>query len=164
MLTRLIKNLGIGAGFVFFLGFTACQCQKPTGSDSDGNADKTAGNQPPVISEFKADESQLVLGATTALTVDAKDPEDDVLTFTYNVSAGTVSGNGAAVQFTAPNTDALIKITVSVSDGKNEPVTKEISITVGSASGAWLWTRLRGSAALPNIMGRRFRSGKRSRG
>ena len=68
-------------------------------------------------------------------------PENDDLTYTWEVSAGTLVGEEAEVQWTAPELpktesapDKIVNVHVSVRDNGEEAVSKSASITVFSKS------------------------------
>ena len=80
-------------------------------------------------------------GETVEFRVSVSDPENDDLTYTWDVSGGTLTGEGAAVEWTAPKLDAselapdaTILVHVAVRDQGEDIVSKSAIITVYSKS------------------------------
>lgn len=98
-------------------------------------------NDPPEINTFTVPK-EVRYGESVELKVGVSDPENDELTYTWEVSAGTLTGEeGAAVQWTAPELrdseiapDETITVHVSVRDQGEETVSKSASIIVFSKS------------------------------
>ena len=98
-------------------------------------------NDPPEINTFTVPK-EVRYGESVALKVGVSDPENDELTYTWEVSAGTLtSGEGAEVQWTAPEfpdseiaPDQTVTVHVSVRDKGEETVSKSAAITVFSKS------------------------------
>lgn len=97
-------------------------------------------NDPPEINTFTVPK-EVRYGESVALKVGVSDPENDDLTYTWEVSAGTLVGKDAEVQWTAPELpetesapDQIVSVHVSVRDDGEETVSKSASITVYSKS------------------------------
>jgi hypothetical protein len=60
----------------------------------------------------------------------ASDSDGDALSYNWSASGGSISGTGAAVNWTAPNSVGSYNVTVTVTDGRGEQVTKQIAIAV----------------------------------
>ena len=96
-------------------------------------------NDPPEITTFTIP-SEVEYGETVKLSVRVFDPEDDPLTYVWEVSDGALSGEaGPTVQWTAPDLppEAIVPPTavtvyVYVSDGGDEDVQEMASIIVFS--------------------------------
>ena len=96
-------------------------------------------NDPPEVTNFTIP-AEVEYGETVKLSVRGFDPENDALTYVWDVSDGTlVNDTGAEVQWTAPELPSeeivppkVVTVTVSVRDGGEEDVTKSASITVFS--------------------------------
>ncbi len=98
-------------------------------------------NDPPEINTFTVPE-EVSYGESFKLKVGVFDPENDTLTYTWEVSAGTLTeSEGAEVEWTAPEPsdseiapDQTVTIHVSVRDQGEETVSKSASIIVFSKS------------------------------
>ena len=97
-------------------------------------------NDPPQIQTFIVPKV-VRYGETVEVRVSVSDPENDDLTYTWDVSGGTLTGEGAAVEWTAPKLDAselepdaTILVHVAVRDQGEDIVSKSAIITVYSKS------------------------------
>ncbi|MDE0468785.1 MAG: hypothetical protein OYL97_17165 [Candidatus Poribacteria bacterium] len=98
-------------------------------------------NDPPEINTFTVPK-EVRYGESVELKVGVSDPENDELTYTWEVSAGTLTGeDGAEVQWIAPELrdseiapDQTITVHVSVRDKGEETVSKSATIIVFSKS------------------------------
>ena len=98
-------------------------------------------NDPPEISTFTVPK-EVRYGESTELKVGVFDPENDELTYTWEVSAGTLTTEqGAEVQWTAPELsasevepDQTVTVHVAIRDQGEETVSKSASIIVFSKS------------------------------
>ena len=98
-------------------------------------------NDPPEINTFTIPK-EVRYGESVELKVGVSDPENDELTYTWEVSAGTLTGEeGAEVQWTAPELpnseiapDQTVTVHVSVRDKGEETISKSAPITVFSKS------------------------------
>lgn len=60
----------------------------------------------------------------------AADADGDELTYNWSATGGEISGQGAAVTWTAPGSAGFYDVTVTVSDGRGGEVTSQITIEV----------------------------------
>ena len=98
-------------------------------------------NDPPEINTFNVPK-EVRYGESIELKVTVSDPENDTLTYEWEVSGGTLDGEeGPEVQWTAPELpsaeiapDQIVTIHISVRDGGEETVSKSASIVVFSKS------------------------------
>ena len=96
-------------------------------------------NDPPEIRSFTVPK-QVEYGETVVFKVRVFDPEDDALSYTWDVSDGTLLGEaGDEVQWTAPELplgevapSISVKVDVYIRDGGEEDVSKSASIIVVS--------------------------------
>jgi hypothetical protein len=91
--------------------------------------DMILADHPPAIAGLRAPEMVIPSGTTQILCV-ASDPDGDALSYNWSASGGTISGTGAAVNWTAPDFSGSYNITVRVTDGRGEGATKQVAITV----------------------------------
>jgi hypothetical protein len=74
-------------------------------------------NEPPVINSVTANPDSVTPGQATTLTVNADDPDGDVLTYTWAATSGTLSStSGSSVTWTAPVVIGNYTITVTAED------------------------------------------------
>jgi hypothetical protein len=106
------------------------------GSDNDVVEVLVSGdpNLPPVINTATADPNLIAANESTPLTVDATDPDGDLLQYSFSATEGTVTGTGASVVYTAPDHLAAVTVSVTVDDGDGHTVSAEIPITVTGPS------------------------------
>ena len=98
-------------------------------------------NDPPEINTFTIPK-EVRYGESVELKVGVSDPENDELSYTWEVSAGTLTEEeGAEVRWTAPELpnseiapDQTVTVHVSVRDKGEETVSKSAAITVFSKS------------------------------
>jgi len=92
----------------------------------------TSNSAPVIASEPTSSPNELAAGGTSTLTVVASDPNNDPLTYLWSATDGTVTGNGPSVSYKAPNTtiDEIVKVTVTISDGRGGTITDNVVILV----------------------------------
>ncbi len=120
--TRFLAS-AVAVGFVLVL---AAGC--------GGGDDKSTNpaNQAPVVTQVLVTPNQVSPGGTASVTVSATDPDNDALTFTYQPSGGTCTGNGPVATWIAPQAAATYTVIVTVKDSKNATATGMGSLTVVS--------------------------------
>jgi len=97
-------------------------------------AEDTVNNPPQII---PIDDFSLVEASSQTVSVVATDPENDSLTYSWNVPAGlTKQGSGASISLlaNAVSVDTPFVVTVTVSDGINS-VDESFTVTVTNADG-----------------------------
>ena len=99
---------------------------------STAGCEEEATNSAPVISSFQADRASVDPNGQAALVVSATDAENDTLTYTYQLTGGTITGTGSTVTWVAPETAGSYTINVDVSDGKLN-TQSAVEITVAAA-------------------------------
>ncbi len=91
-------------------------------------------NQSPQVSSFSANPAVVGPGGSSILTVVAKDPDGDVMRYTWNASEGNVTGVGDKVTWFAPNKGGSYNIIVTVNDGKGGEAKGTVAVTVAIAT------------------------------
>jgi hypothetical protein len=87
------------------------------------------GNHRPAIAGLEAPERVVPSGSCQIVCI-ASDRDGDALGYSWSASGGSISGTGAAVNWTAPDSVGSYNVTVTVTDGRGEEVTKQIAIEV----------------------------------
>ncbi len=72
----------------------------------------------PEILSLTADPDLVAPGETVALVCATDDPGPDTLLFSWSADAGTFSGSGSSVEWTAPSAEGVHEIRVTVDNGK----------------------------------------------
>ena len=93
--------------------------------------DMILADHPPAIAGLEAPE-MVVPSGTSQIVCVASDRDGDALSYNWSASGGSVSGTGAAVNWTAPELPGSYNVTVTVTDGRGEEVTKQVAIEVRS--------------------------------
>jgi hypothetical protein len=86
-------------------------------------------NHPPAIASLDAPE-RVVPRGQCQIVCNATDRDRDILSYHWTPSGGNISGTGAAVNWTAPNSEGSYNITVTVTDGRRGEDTKQRTIVV----------------------------------
>lgn len=92
-------------------------------------------NRPPIVHSLKTGRPAggactVRPGTTNTVSCIAIDPDGDDLTYTWSASAGSVSGSGPEVAWTAPDKEATYTITVVVSDGRGGELARDVDVKV----------------------------------
>jgi len=91
--------------------------------------DTMLANHRPAIAGLEAPEKVVPSGSCQIVCI-ASDRDGDALGYNWSTSGGSISGTGAAVNWTAPDSIGSYNVTVTVTDGRGEEVTKQIAIEV----------------------------------
>jgi hypothetical protein len=91
-------------------------------------------DHPPAIQKIKASPRKITLGATTALTCIAADPDGDALTHHWTFPNGAVSDAGSVVTWQAPRTAGNYTIRCTVDDGRGGSATDSLAVEVRDLS------------------------------
>jgi len=91
--------------------------------------DTLLANHQPAIAGLEAPE-RVVPRAKFQIVCIASDRDGDALGYNWSASGGSISGTGAAINWTAPDSVGSYNVTVTVTDGRGEEVTKQIAIQV----------------------------------
>jgi hypothetical protein len=103
------------------------------GRGGEATAELTIGvavNHSPVIDSLTAERQKVKKAMTSTIECTASDPDGDKLSYTWSTSGGSISGEGSAVSWVAPNTFGTYTITVTVTDGRGGQATQSIEIVV----------------------------------
>jgi hypothetical protein len=91
--------------------------------------DTMLANHRPAITSLEAPEKVLPLGSCQIVCT-ASDRDGDELSYNWSASGGNISGTGASVNWTAPDSEGFYDVTVMVTDGRSTEVMKQITIIV----------------------------------
>jgi hypothetical protein len=91
--------------------------------------DMILADHPPAIAGLEAPEMVTPSGTCQIVCV-ASDRDGDALSYNWSASGGSISGTGVAVNWTAPESLGSYNVTVTVTDGRGEEVSKQIAIGV----------------------------------
>ena len=91
--------------------------------------DMMLANHRPAITNLEAPERVLPSGICQIVCV-ASDGDGDDLSYNWSASGGNITGTGASVNWTAPDSVGSYNVTVSVTDGRGGEVMKRVSIIV----------------------------------
>ncbi len=87
-------------------------------------------NHPPVIESLTADSLSVLRGESVTIDCLATDADGDRLTYSWEATAGEISGEGDHIIWTTPNVCATHTITVTVIDERGSQTTQSIDIRV----------------------------------
>jgi hypothetical protein len=87
-------------------------------------------NNPPVIDDLSATPRKIDLNAASQILCTASDPDSNALVYIWSADAGTISGSGSAVLWTAPSTEGNYIVRVIVDDGAGGMTPDSIGIVV----------------------------------
>ena len=91
--------------------------------------DTMLANHRPAITSLEAPERVLPLGICQIVCT-ASDRDGDELSYEWTATGGNISGTGASVNWTAPDSVDSYNVTVWVTDGRGGEVMKQVTITV----------------------------------
>jgi hypothetical protein len=86
-------------------------------------------NHRPAIAGLEATEKVVPNGKCEIVCI-VSDRDGDTLSYNWSASGGNISGTGAAVNWTAPDSPGSYNVTVTVTDGHGEEATKQVIIEV----------------------------------
>ena len=91
--------------------------------------DTMLANHRPAITDLEAPERVLPSGICQIMCT-ASDRDGDELSYNWSASGGNISGTGASVNWTAPDSEGFYDVTVWVTDGRGVEVMKQVTVTV----------------------------------
>ena len=86
-------------------------------------------NNPPIIKTLIAESKTSIL-STSEVVCEAEDSDGDELTYLWSANGGTIDEQGAAVNWTAPETRGEYTIDVLVNDNQGGTAMQSVTITV----------------------------------
>ena len=89
-------------------------------------------NRNPVISSLVANPVTVPPQGKSTITCIASDPDDDVLSYSWKASDGSITGVGDTVTWVAPDREGTSTITVTVNDSEGGQNVDGVSVTVAS--------------------------------
>jgi hypothetical protein len=87
-------------------------------------------NHRPVITSLEAVPERVLPLGSCQIVCNATDPDGDELSYGWSAGRGGITGEGATVTWTAPNSVGSYNVTVIVIDGRGGEVTKKVTIEV----------------------------------
>ena len=72
---------------------------------------------PPVITRIHTEMSIIEINSSVEITCEASDPNDDVLTYNWTASQGSISGSVDEIIYSSSDSSGLVEVTCTVSDG-----------------------------------------------
>lgn len=93
---------------------------------------KMFANHPPVITSLEAERETVLLSRSCQIECNATDPDGDELSYAWSAGGGGITGEGAVVNWTAPDSVGSYNVTAMVTDGRGATATKQVTITVRS--------------------------------
>ena len=94
------------------------------------DVDPPMAGSPPAIVSLQADQEDVFPSESIQVVCAALDPDGDALTYEWWASAGTIGGEGATAIWTAPESEGLYNIRVTVADAADGQATAHVTITV----------------------------------
>jgi hypothetical protein len=91
--------------------------------------DTMLANHRPAITSLEAPEKVLPSGICQIICT-ASDRDGDELSYNWSASGGNISGTGASVNWTAPDSEGFYDVTVWVTDGRSTEIMKQVTIIV----------------------------------
>jgi len=85
---------------------------------------------PPIIRSLKAEPEAVSPSGLCHIECIASDYDGDELSYEWSASKGDINGNGAAINWSAPDSEGIYNITVKVSDGNDGEATNSTTINV----------------------------------
>jgi FlaG/FlaF family flagellin (archaellin) len=89
--------------------------------------DMMLANHRPAITSLEAPE-RVLPSETCQIVCTALDRDGDELSYNWSASGGNITGTGASVNWTAPDSVGSYNVTVSVTDGRGGEVMKQVTI------------------------------------
>ena len=91
-------------------------------------------NHRPAITSLAAELERVLPSGSCQIACTASDRDDDELSYGWSADGGGITGEGATVTWTAPNSEGSYNVTVTVTDGRGGEVMNQVTITVSYQS------------------------------
>lgn len=91
-------------------------------------------NHRPAITSLAAEPERVLPSGSCQIVCTASDRDDDELSYGWSADRGGITGEGATVTWTAPNSEGSYNVTVTVTDGRGGEVMNQVTITVSYQS------------------------------
>ncbi len=91
---------------------------------------KAMPNHPPIITSLKAEPEAILVSESCRIECIASDEDGEELNYEWSASKGDISGDGASVNWTAPDSEGIYNVVVKVSDGRGAEASDSITIPV----------------------------------
>jgi len=92
--------------------------------------DTMLANHLPAITSLEAEPERVIPSGSCQIVCTASDADGDELSYNWSASEGEINGEGATVTWTAPDSAGSYNVTVTVTDGRGDVVTKNVTIEV----------------------------------
>jgi hypothetical protein len=89
-------------------------------------------NHRPVITSLTAEREKVIPSGSCQIICTATDSDGDNLSYGWSASGGVIVGEGATVTWTAPSSQGLFDVAVTVTDGHSGEVMSQVTITVSA--------------------------------
>jgi len=87
-------------------------------------------NHPPAIASLEAEPERVLPSGSCQIVCTASDLDGDELSYGWSASGGEISGEGAVVTWTAPDSAGSYDVAVTVTDSRGGEVVNQMTITV----------------------------------
>ena len=91
-------------------------------------------NHRPAITSLEAEPERVLPLGSCQISCNASDRDGDELSYGWSADGGGITGEGATVTWTAPNSEGSYNVTVTVTDGHGGEVMNQVTITVSYQS------------------------------
>jgi hypothetical protein len=86
------------------------------------------------ITNLEAEPGRVLPSGSCQIVCTASDHDGDKLSYNWSADGGEITGEGATVTWTAPNSEGSYNVTVTVTDGHGGEVMNQVTITVSYQS------------------------------
>ena len=86
------------------------------------------------ITSLEAEPERVLPSGSCQIVCTASDHDGDELSYNWSADGGEITGEGATVTWTAPNSEGSYNVTVAVTDGRGGEVMNQVTITVSYQS------------------------------